>query len=115
MKTKRSTERSLSLNDAYWAWLTEVARDSQNRGITVREMLKRIQTFDAIPTKDFLHETYAKPIIEQQFFKDSSRKCSNQEIQQLIDQLTVLFAENLDTDVPFSPDMHKLVKYYGEN
>ena len=106
------TKRSTNLNDAYWAWLTEIARDCQNRGITVQQMLERVKTFDAVPTHKFIHEMYAKPIIKQQYFKDTSTKCTNQELQHVIDALTVIFSEGLDTDIPFDPNMHNLVKYY---
>jgi hypothetical protein len=118
METKRSSQvnksRSTNLNDAYWAWLTEVARDANNRGITVSEFFDRIKSFDAIPDKDFLHRTYAKEIIKKQFGKESSSHCTNQELQQVIDQLTVIFAEGVDNEIPFDPEMHNILARYKD-
>lgn len=96
--------RSTDLNKAYFAWLTEVARDCQNRGITLQNIVENMHKLEISPTKDNLHQTLALPYIEAQHNKTSSSHLTNQEMQQLIDALTLFFSHHCDCDIPFDPD-----------
>lgn len=113
MKPEKPKTRSTDLNAAYWAWLTEVARDMENRGITLSDVLDKMQHFEVFPTKDSLHYCLSKNYIEKQFQKDSSAKLDTREMQQLIDALTMFFGTHFDSDIPFSPDMHNIIKHHS--
>lgn len=112
--TSMEKQRSINLNNSYWAWLSEVARDMNNRGITLPDILEKMHHFEVCPTKDNLHDCLSKNYIQKQFQKTSSSQLTNQEMQQLIDALTLFFGTYFDNDIVFSPDMHNILKSYKE-
>lgn len=103
--------RSNDLNKAYFAWLTEIARDCENRGVTLPMILSKMQHMEVRPTKKNLHETIAMAWIETAACKKSSTELTTKEMQELIDALTLFFSHYCDCDIPFSPDMHRLAQH----
>lgn len=100
---KSHSKRSNPFNRAYFAWITEIAKDCENRGITMQDIVEKMHTLEVKPTKDNIHNILTLPFIEKQFLKTSSTELDNAEMQQVVDALTLFFGTYFDSDVPFDP------------
>lgn len=92
--------RTLQQNKALHLWCEHIANKLNNAGMYMSEFLK----LEVEWSKDKVKEVVIKPLIKQMFGKSSTTQLSKQQLQKVIDVVTLAFA-NRGIEIPQFPSV----------
>jgi hypothetical protein len=90
--------RTLQQNKALHLWCEHIANKLNDAGMYMAEFLK----LEVEWSKDKVKEVVIKPLIKQMFGKSSTTQLSKQQLQEVIDVVTLAFA-NRGIEIPQFP------------
>jgi hypothetical protein len=82
-------------------YLSQVAHEANNQGLTLQDMIKVVKKLEIRPNTNNLKETFLKPYIESAFGLKSSEKMTSQQIDETYDALNKLFSFYWHISLPF--------------
>jgi hypothetical protein len=88
-------------------YLSQVAHEANNKGLTLQNMVEVVKKLEIKPTTSNLKETFLKPYILSAYQLTSSEKMSNQQIDESYDALNKLFSYYFDIHFPFPSEADK--------
>lgn len=107
LETTGKNQISGSQRGALHLYLSQVAHEANNMGLTLQDMVKVIKKLEIRPNTINLKETFLKPYIKSAFDLDSSEKMSNQQITEAYDALNLVFSHYWHICLPFPSDEAK--------
>lgn len=88
-------------------YLSQVAHEANNKGLTLQDMVKVIKKLEIRPNTNNLKETFLKPYILSAYQLKSSENMSNQQIDESYDALNKLFSYYWQIHFPFPSNDEK--------
>ena len=82
--------RTSQQSKAYWKFQTMLADEMKAQWITLKQIIEIVET---PPTATILHETIFKPLLEQMYLKDSTKKMTREELNWVLEPYMRAFAE----------------------
>jgi len=113
IETTGKNQISGSQRGALHLYLSQVAHEANNMGLTLQDMVKVIKKLEIRPNTTNLKETFLKPYIKSAFNLDSSEKMSNQQITEAYDALNLVFSHYWHICLPFPTDEQKQLENLG--
>ena len=98
---KTKIAESKEMRGALHLYLSQVAHEANNQGLTLQDMVKVIKQLEIRPNTTNLKETFAKPYIESAFNLDSTEKLDSQQVTELYDALNKVFSFYWHIHLPF--------------
>ena len=104
--TKRSTDKtkvadSKAMRGALHLYLQQVSNEANNRGLTMRAIMKEVKHLEAKPTLIGLKENIVKPYIDEQYNLSSTEKMDSDQVDEVYDALNKFFGIVFDIYFPF--------------
>ena len=93
-------QRTIKQNSNYWAWITELAREMNDKGIDLNEVL----TVPIMPTGEILHEVITKKLIKSIYGKKSTTELDTKELSEVVDIIRNAISERTkgEINLPFN-------------
>lgn len=101
------TTRTEVQNKALHKYLELVAKELENQGQTMRDVLWRGRYLEVPPTKHSIKEMVWKPIQNATLGKKSTTELTTKEINQVYEVMSMFLARNFGIDIPF-PSQNEL-------
>src|SRR3990167_11370310 len=103
-------QRTLTQNSAIHKYFELVARELQNQGQTMQQVIKKINWCEITPTKQSVKEIIWRPIQEEVCGKKSTTELTTSEVDQIY-QITAMFlAKQFKISIPF-PSIEETDEY----
>lgn len=96
--------RTQNQNSALHLYLTWVARELQNQGQTLQDVVKAIKKVEIVPTKNNLKEVVWKEIQKVVTGKESTTKLTKHEVTEVYQVMSMWLAKEFKIDLPFPND-----------
>jgi hypothetical protein len=106
----KEKKRSIQQNRALHKLFTDLAKECQKKGITVRQLYEK--GFDVMVTKEIFKNDVWRKIQIAMFDKESTKDLTTQEINQIFDVINKEFAD-WEIHIPF-PSTESMMEYYEE-
>jgi hypothetical protein len=94
-------------NDSFHLWLSQVAEEMDKHGVTVQNVVARIQKAEIRPTGDNLKEVLWRPYQIAATGKESSTKLTKAEIDRVYEGLNKFIGEHFELHIPFPSEEGK--------
>lgn len=107
IETTDKGQISNSQRGALHLYLSQVAAEANNQGLTLQDMIKVVNKLEIRPNTSNLKETFLKPYILSAYNLQSSEKMTNQQITETYDALNKLFSYYWQIYFPFPTDEEK--------
>jgi len=91
-------------------YLSQVAHEANNQGLTLQDMVKMVKKLEIRPTTGNLKETFLKPYIASAYGLESSENMSNQQIDETYDALNKVFGYYWHIYIPFPSDENRAME-----
>ena len=103
MEQPRSTKVSDSkaMRGSLHLYLQQVANEANNRGLTMRAIMKEVKHLEARPTIIQFKENIVKPYIEEQYNLKSTEKMDSKQVDEVYIALNKFFGIVFDIHFPF--------------
>jgi len=92
---------SKAMRGALHLYLSQVAHEANNQGLTLQDMVKVIKLLEIRPNTNNLKETFLKPYIFSAFKLDSSEKLDSNQVTETYDALNKVFGYYWHIHLPF--------------
>jgi hypothetical protein len=96
--------RTKKQNDSFHLWLDQVAEEMDKHGVTVQNVVARIQKAEIRPTGDNLKEVLWRPYQIAATGKESSTQLNKAEIDRIYEGLNKFIGEHWHFHIPFPSD-----------
>ena len=114
-KDKTKIAESKAMRGALHLYLSQVAHEANNQGLTLQDMVKVIKQLEIRPNTKNLKETFAKPYTLSAFGLDSTEKLDSEQVTELYDALNKVFSYYWQIHLPFpSVESQHLEDWYGK-
>ena len=100
-KDKLPQTRTLLQNRAIHKYLEMVAHELQNQGVTMQEVVKKVDWIEITPTKDSIKSVIWKPIQETILGKRSTTELTTAEVDKVYDIMSMFLAKQFEISLPF--------------
>lgn len=107
---KDTSQRTPLQNNSIHLYLEQVARELQNQGQTIQNVVKKIDYCEIIPTKDSLKTVLWKPIQETMLGKKSTTELNTAEVRQVYEIISMFLAKEFQISLPF-PSVEETENY----
>ncbi len=97
-------QRTENQNRAIHLYLTWVARELQNQGQTMQQVVKKIDKVEITPTMQNVKEIVWREIQKTMFKKDSTTFLTKHEVTQVYEVMSMWLAKNFNISLPFPND-----------
>lgn len=101
MNTGMEKQRTLSQNNAIHKYLDLVARELQNQGQTMRDVIQKLPELEVLPTTKTLKEIVWKPIQKASLGKESTTELETAEVTLVYDIMSMFLSKHFQIDIPF--------------
>lgn len=98
---KTKIAESKAMRGALHLYLSQVAHEANNQGLTLQDMVKVIKQLEIRPNTKNLKETFAKPYALSAFGVDSTEKLDSEQVTELYDALNKVFSYYWHIHLPF--------------
>lgn len=95
------TTRTLTQNSALHAYLTMVAKELENKGFTIQDVVEKINLAQIYPTMESVKEVVWKPIQKVQLGKVSTTQLTTAEVAKVYEPMAQFLAEHFEISLPF--------------
>lgn len=114
-KDKTKIAESKAMRGALHLYLSQVAHEANNQGLTLQDMVKVIKLLEIRPNTTNLKETFVKPYIESAYKLNSTEKMDSEQVTETYDALNKLFSYHWHIHLPFpSIENQHLEDWYGK-
>jgi hypothetical protein len=114
-RTPKKVSDSQAMRGALHLYLTQVANEANNKGLTLQDMVKVIKHLEIEPSLLLLKETFAKPYIEAAFKIKSTEKLTADQVTQTYKALDKVFSLGFDISFPFPSRETQMLAEVGSN
>lgn len=111
-KTKKIIAESKAMRGSLHLYLQQVANEANNRGLTMRAIMKEVKHLEAKPTLIGFKENIVKPYIEEQYNLTSTEKMDSTQVDEVYDALNKFFGIVFDIHFPFPSEETRAMAYY---
>ena len=110
-------QRSLAQNRAIHLYLSIVARELENQGQTMRDVVKKMPLVEIPPTTKSLKEIVWKPIQETSLGRKSTTELKTAEVRQIYEIISMFLAKEFEISLPFpsEEETDNYLKSYEQN
>ena len=111
----KKVSESEEMRGAFHLYLSQVANEANNKGLTLNQMVKIIKHLEAKPNVYTLKELFVKPYIKKNFNIDSTMKMTAPQVTEVYDALNLAFGFHFDIHFPFpSRETEEFKNYYNK-
>lgn len=97
-------QRTLAQNNAIHLYLTWVARELNNQGQTLQDVVAKINKVEIMPTMHNLKEVVWHEIQKALLGKESTAMLTKHEVSEVYEVMAKWLAKNFEIDLPFPND-----------
>ena len=94
-------KRTSTQNKSIHLYLEMVARELQNQGQTMKDVVRLMPEVEIIPTKESLKQIVWKPIQEATLGLTSTTELSTADVNTVYDIISMFLAKNFEISLPF--------------
>ena len=102
-KKPRSTLQNSSLH----LWLSMIAHEANNMGLTLQNLVEKVQKIEIRPSTENLKEIFVKPYIKSAYNLDSTTKMNTEQLNETYDAMNKLFSYYWHISIPFPCDENR--------
>lgn len=103
-------QRTDAQNKSLHLYLSMVARELNNQGQTMQDVVKKINKVEIRPTTENLKEIVWREIQKAMFDKESTTFLTKGEVTQVYEVMSAWLAKNFGIDLPFPFDEEKALE-----
>ncbi len=107
MEEEIPKQRTLAQNNAIHLYLSWVAREMVNKGMTLQDVVAQIKKVEITPTPYNLKEVVWREIQKALLGKESTVHLTKHEVSEVYDVMSRWLAEHFEIDLPFPVDEEK--------
>lgn len=104
MSEEHPKQRTDQQNKAIHLYLTWVAREMCNMGLTMQDVVKKINKVEITPTPQNLKEIVWREIQKAHLKKDSTTFLTKHEVSEIYEIMSMWLAKNFGIELPFPSD-----------
>lgn len=94
-------QRSMSQNRALHKYCEMVAKELENQGVTMQDVVKKVDMVEILPTTRTVKEIIFKPIQEATLGKKSTTELSTVEVSKVYEVMSMFLAKQFKISLPF--------------
>ena len=99
--------RSTAQNSSLHLWLSMIAHEANNMGLTLQNLVEKVQKIEIRPSTENLKEIFVKPYIKSAYNLDSTTKMNTEQLNETYDAMNKLFSYYWHISIPFPSDENK--------
>lgn len=104
---KEKGMRTLSQNDSIHLYCEWVAKELENKGITIQDVVKAIRRAEIFPTMILIKEIVWRGIQKVVLGKESTTELTKNEVNEVYEPMSMFLSKNFQIDLPFPVDEEK--------
>lgn len=98
---EKTAPRTLRQNSAIHAYVSMVAKELENQGQTIQDVVKKVDWCEITPTKQSVKETLWRPIQEATLGKKSTTELETNEVTKVYEIMSMFLAKQFNISIPF--------------
>ncbi len=104
-------QRTSQQNKSLHLYLSMVARELQNQGQTMQDVVKAIRKVEILPTDKNLKELVWREIQKVVVQKESTTELAKNEVDEVYEVMSAWLAKEFQIDIPFPHDPDRIDNY----